>query len=59
MTIQVIEGQLHQGNEGQYAVLVGRFNSFIVEALLDGALDTLKRHGIEDKNVTIIRAPGA
>lgn len=59
MTIQVIEGQLHQGNEGKYAVLVGRFNSFIVEALLDGALDTLKRHGIDEKNVTIIRAPGA
>jgi 6,7-dimethyl-8-ribityllumazine synthase len=59
MTIQVIEGQLHQGNEGKYAVLVGRFNSFIVEALLEGALDTLKRHGVEDKNVTIIRAPGA
>ncbi|AXI01512.1 6,7-dimethyl-8-ribityllumazine synthase [Aquirhabdus parva] len=59
MTIQVIEGQLHQGNEGKYAVLVGRFNSFIVESLLDGALDTLKRHGVDDKNVTIIRAPGA
>lgn len=59
MTIQVIEGQLHQGNEGKYAVLVGRFNSFIVEALLDGALDTLKRHGVDEKNVTIIRAPGA
>ncbi len=59
MTIQVIEGQLHQGNEGKYAVLVGRFNSFIVEALLEGALDTLKRHGVEDKNVTIVRAPGA
>ncbi|WP_410210806.1 6,7-dimethyl-8-ribityllumazine synthase [Aquirhabdus sp.] len=59
MTIQVIEGQLHQGNEGKYAVLVGRFNSFIVESLLEGALDTLKRHGVDDKNVTIIRAPGA
>lgn len=59
MTIQVIEGQLHQGNEGKYAVLVGRFNSFVVEALLEGALDTLKRHGVEDKNVTIVRAPGA
>ncbi len=59
MTIQVIEGQLHQGNEGNYAIIVGRFNSFIVEALLDGALDTLKRHGVEDTNITVIRAPGA
>jgi len=59
MSIQTIEGQLHQGNEGRYAILVGRFNSFVVEALLDGALDTLKRHGVEDGQVTIIRAPGA
>ncbi len=59
MTIQVIEGNLHQGNEGNYAVIVGRFNSFIVEALLDGALDTLKRHGVEDSKITVIRAPGA
>ncbi len=59
MSIQIIEGQLHQGNEGRYAILVGRFNSFVVEALLDGALDTLKRHGVEDSQVTIIRAPGA
>lgn len=59
MSIQTIEGQLHQGNEGRYAILVGRFNSFVVEALLDGALDTLKRHGVEDSQVTIVRAPGA
>lgn len=59
MSIQTIEGQLHQGNEGRYAILVGRFNSFVVEALLDGALDTLKRHGVEDTQVTIVRAPGA
>ncbi|MFA9203370.1 MAG: 6,7-dimethyl-8-ribityllumazine synthase [Flavobacteriales bacterium] len=59
MSIQTIEGQLHQGNEGRYAILVGRFNSFVVEALLDGALDTLKRHGVEDAQVTIVRAPGA
>ena len=59
MSIQTIEGQLHLGNEGRYAILVGRFNSFVVEALLDGALDTLKRHGVQDNQVTIIRAPGA
>ena len=59
MSIQTIEGQLHQGNEGRYAILVGRFNSFVVEALLDGALDTLKRHGVEDGQITIVRAPGA
>ena len=59
MSIRTIEGQLHQGNEGRYAILVGRFNSFVVEHLLEGALDTLKRHGVNDEQVTIIRAPGA
>lgn len=57
--IHTIEGQLHQGNDGRYAIIVGRFNSFVVEALLDGAVDTLKRHGVEDSQITIIRAPGA
>lgn len=59
MGIRTIEGQLHQGNEGRYAILVGRFNSFVVEHLLEGALDTLKRHGVEDSQITIVRAPGA
>ncbi len=59
MSIRTIEGQLHQGNEGRYAVLVGRFNSFVVEHLLEGALDTLKRHGVDDAQVTVVRAPGA
>jgi 6,7-dimethyl-8-ribityllumazine synthase len=59
MSIQTIEGQLHLGNEGRYAILVGRFNSFVVEPMLDGALDTLKRHGVQDSQITIVRAPGA
>jgi 6,7-dimethyl-8-ribityllumazine synthase len=59
MSIQQIEGQLHQGNEGRYAILVGRFNSFVVESLVDGALDTLRRHGVADERITVVRAPGA
>lgn len=56
--INVIEGDF-QKVDGKYAVVVGRFNSFVVESLLLGALDTLKRHGVKDENVTVIRAPGA
>ena len=42
------------------AIVVSRFNSFIVESLLEGALDALKRHGnIADKDITIVRVPGA
>lgn len=59
MSIRTIEGQLNQGVEDRYAILVGRFNSFVVEHLLDGAVDTLKRHGVNQDNITIVRAPGA
>ncbi|WP_433857801.1 6,7-dimethyl-8-ribityllumazine synthase [Alkalimarinus sediminis] len=44
---------------GRYAIVVGRFNSFVVESLLEGAIDTLKRHGIEEKDIEIYRVPGA
>lgn len=56
--ITVIEGDFQKA-DAKYAIIVGRFNSFVVESLLLGALDTLKRHGVQDGNVTIIRAPGA
>jgi 6,7-dimethyl-8-ribityllumazine synthase len=40
-------------------VVVSRYNQFITEKLLDGALDGFKSHGGEDENVTIIHVPGA
>ncbi|WJW76221.1 6,7-dimethyl-8-ribityllumazine synthase [Thiohalobacter sp. IOR34] len=43
----------------RFALLVARFNSFVVESLLDGAVDALKRHGAEDKDLHVIRVPGA
>jgi 6,7-dimethyl-8-ribityllumazine synthase len=45
--------------DAPYAIVVGRFNSFVTESLLKGALDTLKRHGVAEDNITIIRVPGA
>lgn len=57
-TINTIEGNLAQP-VGGYALVVGRWNSFVVEHLLEGALDALRRHGIADSQLTIIRAPGA
>jgi len=44
---------------GNYALVVGRFNSFVVESLLEGAIDTLTRHGIKHEQIEIIRVPGA
>jgi len=58
MSIKTIEGNLVANNK-KFAIVVGRWNSFVVEDLLEGALDCLKRHGIKDSQITIIRAPGA
>lgn len=58
MSITTIEGQFNDA-QGNYAIVVARFNSFVVEALLDGAIDTLKRHGVSEANIRVIRVPGA
>lgn len=46
-------------NGARFGIVVGRFNSFVVESLLDGALDTLKRHGASEAEIDIVRVPGA
>ena len=43
----------------RFGIVVGRFNSFVVESLLQGALDTLKRHGASEADIDIVRVPGA
>ncbi len=45
--------------DGNYAIVVGRFNAFVVESLLEGALDTLKRHGVSEDKIRVVRVPGA
>lgn len=56
--IKVIEGDFSTA-KGRYALLVSRWNSFVVESLKAGALDTLRRQGISDDQITIYYAPGA
>lgn len=47
-------------SEGKkYAVVVARFNHFITDRLVEGCIDTLKRHGVKDEEIEIIRVPGA
>lgn len=58
MSVQTFEGDFVSA-DGKYAIVVGRFNAFVVESLLEGALDTLKRHGVSEDNIRIIRVPGA
>ncbi|MEE2024708.1 MULTISPECIES: 6,7-dimethyl-8-ribityllumazine synthase [Alkalimonas] len=57
--MQVIEAGMTAPNK-KFALVVARFNSFIVESLLQGAIDTLKRVGqVRDEDITVIRVPGA
>lgn len=58
MSLQTIEGTL-QANDGKYAIVVGRWNAFVVESLLNAAMDSLTRHGVAEEDITIIRCPGA
>ncbi len=58
MSIKVIEGDFKTVS-GKYALLVSRWNSFVVEHLKEGAIDTLRRQGVSDGDMEIIYAPGA
>lgn len=53
-----IEGKL-DATGLTFGIIVGRFNSFIAERLLDGALDGLVRHGADDAKIDVLRVPGA
>jgi 6,7-dimethyl-8-ribityllumazine synthase len=53
-----IEGNL-QGQGRKIGIIVARFNSFICEKLLEGALDSLVRSGVAQENVEVARVPGA
>jgi 6,7-dimethyl-8-ribityllumazine synthase len=55
---RVIEGDL-QGQGVKVSIVVSRFNSFITDRLLEGALDALRRHGVEEKGITVVRVPGS
>jgi len=52
------EGQL-RGEGLRVAIVCGRFNSFITERLLEGALDGLRRHGVDEVSITVAWAPGS
>ena len=56
--MNVLEGQLDASN-AKWAVVVSRWNAFITGHLQDGAVDTLKRHGASEEDITIVKVPGA
>ena len=55
---EVIEGTL-QARGLRVGLLVSRFNSFISDRLVEGAIDALLRHGAEEEDVNVVRVPGA
>ena len=56
--IKAVEGDL-QARGARFGIVLGRFNAFIGEPLLDGAIDTLVRHGADKGNIEVVRVPGA
>lgn len=59
MSVKLIEGDFAP-QTAKYGIVVARFNSFIVESLLAGAIDALKRHGgVEEETIDVVRVPGA
>ncbi len=55
---KVKEGKLIVQKEHKFGIIVSRFNVFITNKMLEGALDTLKRHGADDNKIEIVWVPG-
>jgi 6,7-dimethyl-8-ribityllumazine synthase len=58
-TPKAFEGELIVPKEARFAIVASRFNSFIVERLVEGAVDALRRHGAPVELISIVRVPGA
>jgi 6,7-dimethyl-8-ribityllumazine synthase len=58
MPYQELIGNLNATGQ-KHAIVVSRFNEFITESLLKGALDSLYRHGVKEEDITVVRVPGA
>lgn len=54
-----LEGHLVSPAGARYAIVAARFNSFIVDRLVEGAIDALLRHGASRDHISVIRVPGA
>jgi 6,7-dimethyl-8-ribityllumazine synthase len=59
MKTSVIEGQVVVPSGARFAVVASRFNHFVVDRLVEGALDAVARHGGSDAEVSIVRVPGS
>lgn len=56
--MKTLEGDF-TARDARVAIVASRFNAFVVDSLVDGALDTLRRHGVKDGQITLVKVPGA
>lgn len=56
--MNIIEGDLIGAGQ-KHGIIVARWNEFITERLLEGALDALRRHGVAEEDITLVRVPGS
>ncbi len=57
--ITTIEGDFTPPQDARFALVAARFNSFIVQNLIDGAVDALRRHGVPQTGIELIWTPGS
>ena len=57
--VNTFEGNLYAQNEDKFCIVISRFNDFIGNKLLDGAIDTFKRLNVKEENIDVIWTPGA
>ncbi|HZO16338.1 MAG TPA: 6,7-dimethyl-8-ribityllumazine synthase [Polyangiaceae bacterium] len=55
----MIEGMMTVPSGSRFAIVASRFNGFIVDRLIDGAVDALQRHGASADQISIVRVPGS
>lgn len=58
-SINTFEGDFTLLQDARFALVAARFNSFIVQNLIDGAIDALHRHGVPEANIDLIWTPGS
>lgn len=56
---RIVEGNVVVPKGARFGIVASRFNHFIVDHLVGGALDALVRHGADEANITVVRVPGA
>lgn len=57
--MNIIEGDFQTPESTRFAIVAARFNDFVVGHLVEGAADALRRHGVPDDHIDLIRVPGS